>query len=371
MTLKTMPTATKKIFTIAQADLIKAIDTVSPAIPSRPSHPVLANILIQIDSGVMTLTGFDLSIGIQTSVAIESSITEGFCLPSKLLADIVNKLDGDLSIEILESEIIVRRSKSSEYKIPFFNSDDFPALPTVDDVRSEIEATNLIESLKSVRFAASGDESKQMLTGIKVQPIGCGDLAELACTDGHRLAVSRTDSLGDLDLTIPARAIDAITRTLTKGTATIQANGEMLQVSQGSTTIVSRLLEGDYPNYRQLIPKQFANVATIDRKVLIGAIERVAIVAQQTNNIIVFSFDHEGLAIHAEAVDVGTAREEIECKCTGAIDIAFNAKYLLEGLKVFRSDSVTMNMNLPTSPVVVDASGESLEYLVMPVAIRS
>ena len=375
-----MPTATKtkkqktKVSTdlvIPQKTLANAIDTVIAAVPGRPSHPILADLLIEINQGFVFITAFDLSIGIRTVFAIEpSNLQRRFCIPAKIAQDIINRLDGDLGLSFDENQLILS-TDSAQYKIPIVDAGEFPELPSIAGEPVELPANALLEGLRSTRFATSLDESKGVLRGVKI--IGDVDSIELASTDGHRLSVWRGQSVGELDFVLPGKAIDTIIRKWSGETIALRVEDSQVQFDSDNLPITARLLEGQYPNYRQLIPKQFATVATCDRATLTQSLERVGIVAEAKNSIVVLSISDDAIVVSCDAADIGSAREEVECAIDGnGIELAFNVKYLLEGLKAMRCDRIVFHMNSPTSPVVVKPDGEgAMEYLVMPVMQRS
>ncbi|AFY66992.1 DNA polymerase III subunit beta [Geitlerinema sp. PCC 7407] len=375
-----------------QSDLSTHLSLVSRAVPSRPAHPVLANVKLTADEATqrVSLTAFDLSLGIRTSFAAKIEAGGEITLPAKLLGDIVARLpDGEMVLDDdLGEATVTIKSASGKYQVRGMGAEEFPELPIIEegDV-AQLPAEALIEGLKGALFAASTDETKQVLTGVHVTIQAEG--LEFAATDGHRLAVVQTSSEegaativggeGTLDVTIPGKTLRELERMLAahQSTEAIALRSEPGQVvfEWADQRLTSRLLEGQYPNYRQLIPKQFARQVTVERRSLISALERIAVLADRKNNIVKISLDsaQQQITVSVDAQDVGSGQEAVPAQLTGEdLDIAFNVKYLLDGLKVLPSTEVQIQVNTATSPVVLVPIGAmKMTYLVMPVQIRS
>ena len=378
-----------------QSDLSSHLSLVSRVVPSRPTHPVLANVLLSADLGAQTvrLTAFDLSLGIQTTFSADIEIEGNLTLPAKLLNDIVSRLpEGKITLDGTADESVVTLiSSSGRYQVRGMGAEEFPDLPVLESGEAAyLSPESLIEGLSSSLFATSTDETKQVLTGVHVttQPDGL----EFAATDGHRLAVvqtvdaeeaegveTRSDTDIDLSVTVPARAFRELERMLGMRQSAEQI---ALQMDRGQVIfewanqrLTSRLLEGQYPNYRQLIPHQFARQATVDRKLFLNALERIAVIADQKNNIVKLDFDgtQQELSLSVDAQDVGSGQETIPVQFSGeSLEVAFNVKYLLDGLKVITTADIKMQLNTSTSPAILEPLGNlKMTYLVMPVQIRS
>jgi len=384
----------------SQNSLSANLSLVSRAVSSRPSHPVLANVLLVADdeSQQVSLSAFDLSLGIQTSFAAQVVVGGKLTLPAKLLNDIVSRLpDGEILLDDGAEErepsdsslLITLTCASGQYQVRGMGAEEFPELPIVDDgdvVRFSVE--NLIEGLRCTLFSASVDETKQVLTGVHLTIQADG--LEFAATDGHRLAVVKTaaaDGTGaaatttqssPLDVTIPAKALQELMKMLERQSdtsVTVHLDPAQAVFEWTDQRLTSRLLEGQYPNYRQLLPSQFARQMMVDRKALLSALERIGVLADQKNNIVKLTLDslNQTLALSVDAQDVGSGKETIPSQISGDdLEIAFNVKYLMDGLKALTTSNVQMQLNTATSPAIVSpVGGLKLIYLVMPVQVRS
>ncbi|NEQ53597.1 MAG: DNA polymerase III subunit beta [Leptolyngbya sp. SIO3F4] len=373
-------------FVCSQGDLNTHLSIVSRAVPSRPNKPVLANILVNVDEDTqrITLTSFDETLGIQTSFSSHVDTGGLLTVPAKLLGDIVSKLPPeDLDFSQSESEpVITLTCSAGEYQVRGMDATDYPNLPLVEDGQiANVSAESILEGLRGALFATSSDETKQVLTGVHV--VAEPENLEFAATDGHRLAVVQSvdDSGVDLSInvTVPGKALRELERLLQayQGTdpVALRFNPTQVVFELGHQRITTRLLEGQYPNYRQLIPRQFERQLTIDRKQLMAALERIGVLADQRNNIVKLSIGSatQTLAMSVEAQEVGSGREEMSAQVTGDdLDIAFNVRYLLEGLRALPSPEIQLQCNSATSPAILTPlSGLQMTYLVMPVQIRS
>ena len=420
-----------------QSDLNANLSLVSRAVPSRPTHPVLANVLLIADAQTqqVSLTAFDLSLGIRTSFSAHVETGGEITLPAKLLNDIVSRLpEGEITLddEVGEPPVPFRAtitSASGRYQVRGMGAEEFPELPVVEKGEAiYLPAEALIEGLRGSLFATSADETKQVLSGVhlKVQSVSTSDSdsdysLEFAATDGHRLAVAQfpslmeimpdthaswrsestsppqapqlesrgeevhTDNLSEqsspalLSVTVPGKALRELERMLGMRSS---AEPLALHFDQGQVVfewanqrLTSRILEGQYPAYRQLIPRQFERQISCERRQLLSALERIAVLADQKNNIVKFSIDsvNQELALSVEAQDVGSGRELMQAQISGEdIEIAFNIKYLIDGLKALQSSEIQMQLNTATSPVILTPLGSfKMTYLIMPVQIRS
>ena len=380
----------------SQSELNAALQLVSRAVATRPTHPVLANVLLTADAGTnrLSLTGFDLNLGIQTSLAASVETSGAITLPARLLGEIVSRLASDSPITLATEESgeqVQLTSLSGSYQMRGLPADDYPELPMVESgMTLKLQPAGLVQALKGTLFASSADEAKQLLTGVHLR--FNAKALEAAATDGHRLAVLQVeDALQDATsasddasegfaVTLPARSLREVERLMagwrSDDPVSLFCDRGQVVFLAADQMVTSRTLEGTYPNYGQLIPDGFNRTLALDRRGLIAALERIAVLADQHNNVVKFtSQPDEGVVqISADAQDVGSGSESLAANLTGdAIQIAFNVRYLLDGLKAMGSDRVVLHCNAPTTPAVLKPEGdaEAFTYLVMPVQIRS
>lgn len=386
----------------SQSDLKNNLAFVSRAVPARPEPLVLGNILLIADetNQRITMTAFDGSLGIKASFPGEVVAGGMVALPAKLFNDIVSRLpemeitldcgDGDETSNL----VATLSAASSKLQINGMDGSEFPELPTVESDRIvELPINILLEGLKGCLFAASTELAKQVLTGVHLSSSDNGDEAflEFAATDSHRLSVvkaflndSETEdidpdvlkNLTDLAVTIPATALRELEKMVSEGQSTVKMRYDDSQIifETGERVLNTLRLTGAYPPYERLIPATFARQLTCDRKRLISSLELVSVLAQK-NNIVKFSLNStdEELTLSVDTPDVGSAKQSISAEITGEdIEIAFNIKYLMDGIKAISSPEIKMQLNEWNQPVIfTPLSGLQVTYLVMPVQIRN
>lgn len=367
----------------AQDTLSAKLALLCRIVPNNPSHPVLANVLLNAVSGRLGLTVFDLSVGIQVWMPADVQQEGALTIPARFLHEIVSRLPNqEIEVETTDSHVTLACG-TGQYQMQGLLADEFPALPSLENIDPiELDTATLLDGLQTTLFAASSDESKQILTGLHLNVVG--DDLEFVTTDGHRLAITHfpETSIGgsDMPITVPAKALRELERMLVRNPTKVVMRSDAVQVvfecstEQGIERLSCRLLEGQYPPYDQLVPREFIRAMSVERQLLISSVDRIAVLAARKNNIICLKLDpaNQMLALSAEAPEFGSGEEYIPAQITGdALEIAFNAKYLSDGLKAMNSSEIQVQMNSETMPAVVTPlSGPKMTYLIMPIQIR-
>ena len=381
----------------SQSELNAALQLVSRAVSNRPTHPVLANVLLAADevTGKLRLTGFDLSLGIQTSISASIEKSGAITLPAKLFGEIISKLSNESPLTLISdenSQQVELKSKSGTYQVRGMAADDFPELPLVESGTSlKLNPLSLSSAIKSTLFASSTDDAKQLLTGVNLTFDGYG--IESAATDGHRLSILNLNNIlsqsnnentstitEKFSITLPSKSL----REVEKFLSTCDINKPInFFIDKGQVVFISldeiitiRALEGSYPNYSQLLPDKFDNVLQFDRKEFISSLERIGVLADQHNNVIKITADNTAnlIKVTTDAQDIGMGSESLSASINGeSFQIAFNVRYLLDGLKVIDSNLIKLSCNAPTTPAVFSPvnSDVNYTYLVMPIQIRN
>lgn len=376
--------------TCQQSELHACLSLVGRAVSARASnYPILANVRLQTHaaSGRATLTAFDLSLGIQCQFVAQCSGDGALTLPARLLGDIVARLPaGELTLEwTLEDDRVAATlvSASGRFELRGTPADQFPELPDVEAQQAiSLSARALQEGLGATLFAASADESKQVLTGVHLRHAG-GSL-EFAATDGHRLALlqaSDTDSelAEDFALTIPARALRELEKMLGAQPAevpvTLRFDDVQVIFELDRMRLSARRVEGSYPAYQQLIPPSFKHQATLERLRLLSSLELMSVLADRQNNVVKFDFDgqRQRVSLSVDAQDVGAGTESLAAEFSGEdLEVAFNAKYLVDGLKALKSANIHVQLNSNSQPAIFSPVGDrQMTYLVMPIQLRN
>lgn len=360
-------------FSVTQSILNENLSLVSRAVPSRPSHPVLANILVRASNGQVSMLGFDLSLAIQTSFEAQVEEEGVITLPAKLFGDIVSKIPHDASVIITVGEEVTIQTPTGKYRMRGIDEKEYPEPPKVDQGEAIVIAgAELAAAFKGTVFACSSDETKQVLCGVHLK--STPDSIEFGATEGHRLSVINVPCESkNLDLVLPTKAIQELSRIAGDEDVSMHVDRGLVQFLWGNQSLVTRTIDGSYPNYPQLIPKEFTERFTVDRKSLIGALDRISVLADQKNIVkIRIEPNEQRLTLLVETPDCGSGHESLSAQISGSeMEIAFRIKYLMDWLKVVTVSEVEFNLNTPTTPVVLKPLGGGQQiYLVMPVQIK-
>jgi DNA polymerase-3 subunit beta len=370
--------------TIDAKDLAAVLALPNRAVPSRPSNPVLVNLLLKAEDNTLAVTGSDLGAVTITAKASASIAVQGeILLPAKLLTDMVGRMEGILHLTWdTETSQATINTLGGSYSLSGQPGEDYPLIERAEGQQLTLEASTLAQALEATLVTVSNDESKQILCGIHLQPAADG--LEVASTDGHRLSVFPVAQEGVeafTPVTLPSKGLEALGKHLAKaeGMVTITLDNTIATFDLGDLVFTTRLLEGQYPEYRRLIPQAFAVETLISRQAWIDALGRIMVVASQKNGIIKHRWDKGQLVLEAD-VEGSSGRELVDCEASqgqgqdvlgkARKPMAFNGDYLLDGLKVFGSEQVILHTNTPTSPATITAPGSGQVYLVMPVQIR-
>jgi DNA polymerase-3 subunit beta len=366
--------------TVARKDLYEGLQTVSRVVSSHTSLPVLKNVLIEPGVNAVKLAATDLELGVECVVPASVSEGDSITVPAKLLAEIVSGLpEADVSLAADDHNDLVLCCGRAEYRIHGLPAEDFPALPEVGgEVTLSVPQPLLKAMIHQTAFATSKDETRPILTGVCIA-LTDGQL-RLVATDTHRLAVRTApvlDAAGERTVIVPVRALNELVRVLADAddlSVHLRIDSNQIMFRTERFTLVSRLIEGQFPRYERVIPSGHSRTLTIPREDLQAVVRRARIVARDAAaaNRVVLRTSGESLVITAEAGEVGRAYEEIEILREGDdIEIAFNAAYLLDVLGVLTSESVQLEMNEPLSPSVLRPS-EGADYLmvIMPMQIQ-
>jgi DNA polymerase-3 subunit beta len=371
--------------TIDAKDLAAVLALPNRAVPSRPSNPVLANLLLKAEGDTLAVTGSDLGAVTITAKASASIAVQGeILLPAKLLTDMMGRMDGNLALNWdPETSQATINTLGGKYSLSGQPGEDYPLIERAEGQQLILEASTLARAVESTLVTASDDESKQILCGVHLQPVADG--LEVASTDGHRLSVfpvAQEALEAFTPVTLPSKGLKALSGHLGKaeGMVTVTLDNTIATFDLGGLVFTTRLLEGQYPEYRRLIPQAFVVETLINRQDWIDALGRIMVVASQKNDIVKHQWNDQGQLVLEADVQGSSGRELVDCEASegqgedvlgkAKNPMAFNGDYLLDGLKAFGSEQVILHTNTPTSPATITAPGSSQVYLVMPIQIR-
>jgi DNA polymerase III subunit beta len=360
--------------TCSRDELNRQLAIVSRAASARTTVQVLAGVLLRSEEGKLELSATDMEISLRTPLEAEVASEGAVVVPGKLLAELARLLPGEeVSIEHRQGEGVVEIvSGAAAYRIHTYNAEDFPRLPDpTGTTMVAIDAEAVLETAAKVSRAASRDESRPVLTGILVRFEGANLV--MAATDSYRLAVKETSMPGpgpELDAIVPARALMELSR-VAQDASDLQLGLQENQVLFASDGILltTRRIEGQFPNYHQLLPESFESEVTLPRDELLEVVRRVSVMAQR-NAPLRLRFAEGELTVSAQTQDVGEAHESLPVEYAGEpLEIGFNPDFLRDGLEAVAGDTVLLKLINPLRPGLIVSPDESFWYLIMPIRL--
>ncbi|HVD26068.1 MAG TPA: DNA polymerase III subunit beta [Gaiellaceae bacterium] len=360
--------------TCPRDELIRQLSIVSRAASARTTVQVLAGILLRSEAGKLELAATDMEISMRTSLECDVESEGAVVVPGKLLVDLVRLLPAEeVSLEHRQGEGVLEIvSGSADYRIHTYNAEDFPRLPeTAGTEMMAIDANAVLETAAKVSRAASRDESRPVLTGILVRFEG--EKLVMAATDSYRLAVKETSMSApgpELDAIVPARALLEVGR-VAQGADELQLGVQENQVlfASDGVLLTTRRIEGQFPNYRQLLPESFDHEVTVNREELLDVVRRVAVLAQR-NAPLRLRFAEGELTVSAQTQDVGEGKESLPAGFSGEVlEIGFNPDFLRDGVESADGDDLRLKLISPLRPAVLQGEGDDFSYLIMPIRL--
>lgn len=365
-------------FTVDQAALNEAVNVVSRAVPQKSPVTALEGIKMYLDCNTLELTGYDLEMGIQTKIEVQSENHGEFTVDAKLFSEIVRKLPSDtVTIEIddkLKATII---GGDAEYNIMALSADDYPAIPDVDKSDSITVPQAIMKNMiNQTIFAVSTSDNKPILTG-ELFDIDNG-IFNLVAIDGFRLAV-RTEASPSEEkhkFVVKAKTLAEAAKLLKdedEKTVTMYLSKKHIIFDISGYMIISRLLEGEFHNYKGSIPQTHSTEIVINTRDLIASLERCSLlIVEQTKAPVKCIFDNGTVKISCSTA-LGKLSDEIPAQISGSkVEIGFNCRYLLDALRAAESDKVKILLNGGLSPMkIVPADGDAYTFLVLPVRLKN
>ncbi|MBI2764067.1 MAG: DNA polymerase III subunit beta [Chloroflexi bacterium] len=370
---------------VMQENLARGLSVVSRAVSTRSTLPVLANVLLRTEDAGLKLTATNLEIGITYWVPGKIESDGATTVPAKLLTDLVNSLQGGdrIDLELGAGETLDLHCGRFESHIKGIDAEEFPAIQTTGERPTTRIAQNVLRrALEETAFAAATDEARPILTGVLCRFEG--DTVTLAAADNYRIAVKTIpvlDSVADTSVVVPARALTELMRVLSDSEAPVeivlaQARNQILFHLEG-VDLVSRLIDGQFPNYQSVMPQSHTTRAVLDREELLRAVRPAALIAHESANIVKLQVSSgadadAGITVSANA-EVGDHVGQVEASVEGdGTTIAFNAKYLADVLTNVNADQFALELQGPLAPGVFKPIGDDqYVHVVMPVRTTS
>lgn len=337
--------------------------------------PILGNILLESRGGELFLAGTDLELGISTFIEIEGVVDGAITIPGKKLHEILREVHaGEVEVTVAKNNAVNIKAGKALFKIMGLTKDDFPKLPEPNLADAiEIEQAILKECLALTSFAISHDETRYVLNGIYIQ--FTKNKIRFVATDGRRLAFVEKnldkEQPAPLEMIIPTKATQELGKILGReGIVKIVPTKNQAIFCIGKTTLVTRLIEGHFPNYEQVIPKDEKTISRVSREELLQAVRRAALLTSNESQMVKFDFLKDRLLISSRTPNLGEAREEVSAEVNGGeLAIGFNPTYLLDVLKNLDIDTVSFCLTEPDKPGLLRGKDDYL-YVVMPMQIN-
>lgn len=363
----------------AQKDLDYALNVVNGAINTNNTLPVLNNILLKAESKKLHFSSTNLEIAISCSIDADVRGEGSITVPAKLITGYISLLDDDkVELNIIEGMTLTINSKSSNTKVKCISSDEFPLIPKIEKGQDfTVDTEAFLDAVTQTVFAASLNISRPVLSGVLM--ISDGAVLKLVATDSYRLAekkVKLTDKPPeDISCIIPSRTLSELGKIITKSgdkKLKITVSKNQISFSLDGVELISRLIEGKFPDYEKIIPKDIKTKVDVSTEDFSLVLKRVNLFAKENNNSVKLSATNDGkLAISSEETKVGEEKAEINAKITGDNNkISLNSQYLLDVLVHIDDDNILFGVNDKVSPAVIKpAKGDSYVYIIMPLKV--
>ena len=359
--------------------LAKALGAVVRVVPNRTTMTILGHVLLHAEKSGLTLTATDLEVGVRTTIEAEVAKPGATTVPAKLLAGVVGELNEDSASFALKDDRLRISAGRGNTTLATMEADEFPPGPQPADGEAiTLPREELLTAIAQVRPAVSTDEARAVLTGVLMRLDG--ERLTLATTDGHRLVERRVDSVTSTPETaiVPVKALVELGRAFKDETGDVELRFAPARNQAffrcGASEVSSRLIEGQYPNYDSVIPKNAATVVRVLRAELVRAVRMVGIVSESIGaRPVSLLVDASGIRVTSQAPEIGEAEAEVEADMEGEpVSIALNSRFLLDALSAFGVERVELRLGGPLAPAVIRGIGaESCTCVVMPVRLAA
>src|SRR6478672_7194744 len=361
-------------FSVSKDKLLEGLSTVQNVVSTRTTLPILSNVLLQASEGEIRLTTTDLDVGVRGSIEAQVERSGATTLPARRLFAIVRELPAsEIYVDVDSKNFASIRSGSSFFKILGLPEEEFPPLARFDEAKVfTIAQKEVKDGLKKTSYAISVDETRYVLNGILFS--FKDNKLTLVATDGRRLALFDSDlefpHSHERDFIVPTKAVTELQRMLRdEGEIQISVGENLVSFEQNGSQLVSKLVEGNYPNYRQVIPGEAKERITIERESLLNSVRRVSLLSNDKTSSVRLNFSRNNLDIAANTPEVGEAREALAVVYRGRdLSIAFNPEFLMDPLRNLSNDEVHLELIDEMSPGVIKINTPFL-YVLMPMRV--
>jgi DNA polymerase-3 subunit beta len=363
-------------FSVTKEKLLECLQQVQNVVSTRTTLPILSNVLLQTNGSEVRLTTTDLDVGVRGSFEAQIEKEGATTLPARRLFTIIRELpSSEIQFDVDGKNAASIRSGQSFFKILGLPEEEFPPLPKFDDSKVvTIRQKDLRDGLRKTSYAISTDETRYVLNGVLFS--FKDNKLTLVATDGRRLAMLDIDlefpRSHEADIIVPTKAVTELQRLLTDdGDVRVSVGGSQIAFDLNNSLLVSKLIEGNYPNYRQVIPGEMKERVTLERETFLNSLRRVSLLASDKSNSIKLNFSKNNIDITANTPEVGEAKESLPVAYKGReFSIAFNPEFLMAPLRNLAEDEIFLDLIDEMSPGVIKIQSPFL-YVLMPMRISS
>jgi DNA polymerase-3 subunit beta len=361
--------------TCARDELTRALSLVGRAVSTRATVQVLGGVLLRVGEGQVELAATDMELSLRLTVEAQVEGEGAVVAPGRLLVDLARLLpEGEVVLEHRsEQGVLEITCGPASYKLNTYSAEDFPKLPDAEAKETfSVDSGAFLETVARVARSASRDESRPVLTGILVRFEG-GKLV-MAATDSYRLSVKETELAGgtatELEAIVPARALTELSRVgQDAGELKIGVQENHVVFGAGDVWLTTRRIDGQFPNYKQLLPETFEHEVSLPREEFLEVVRRASVMAQRNSPLRLRFADGE-VTVSAQTQDVGEVKESLPVPFTGdPLEIGFNPEFLRDGLESVESDEVALRLISPLRPGLIHSDAEDFSYLIMPIRL--
>jgi DNA polymerase-3 subunit beta len=357
--------------------LLKAVSLASQVIATRLSLPVLGNLLLEADSGMLKITGTNLETTIIKQLSVKVEEKGGTTIPARLLVDFCQAATSEqLAIKTVTDSILLE-SGDSKANLSTINPSEFPKVTVFESASTlELEKQTFLNTVSSVIFCAAAEEGRPVLTGVLIK--GFSSKLVFVATDGYRLGKNEITGSGDFEALIPSRALqETIKAVADQEDETVQLSVDkeknQAKFETKNLIIISRLLEGAYPRFEQIIPTAFCSTVTVSTKALVDAVKLGALFARDVGNVVKMEPGAGKLKLTGSTSQVGNAETEMDANIDGEkLVLAFNSRFLLDSLSAIKDDQTMISLSGSTSAAIFYGKDKkNLSFVIMPVRPQS
>jgi DNA polymerase III subunit beta len=361
--------------TCSKDELTRALSVVGRAVSTRASVQVLGGVLLRAADGRLELAATDMEVSLRLSLEAQVEGDGAVVAPGRLLVDLARLLpDSEVVLDHRpEQGVLEVTCGPASYKLNTYSAEDFPKLPDATAAQTfTIDSDTFLDTVSKVARSASRDESRPVLTGVLVRFEG--DKLVMAATDSYRMSVKETElkeaAVAELEAIVPARALTELTR-IAQDSAELQVGVQENHVvfGAGEVWLTTRRIDGQFPNYKQLLPEAFEHEVALPREEFLEVVRRASVMAQR-NSPLRLRFAEGEVTVSAQTQDVGEAKESLPVPFTGEpLEIGFNPEFLRDGLESVGTDEIALRLISPLRPGLLRSEEEGFAYLIMPIRL--